>query len=171
MKKCLMFTILSILLSLNSLFAADANLINKAKSICNEAAKYLDGGGKLEEFNKQNTKFVDGTLYAFIYECKGNDVILAAHPYLVGKLVGKSLSALKDKNGKFFALNLCRIVKDNPNGIWDNYYWLNPATKAIEEKFTYLKVVPSKKNLLVGVGVYKSELGDATLDVLNTQYK
>ena len=175
MKKVLVTLFLGVLLSVFSiagLFAYDVGKINKVKKMVNEAVEYLKNGGDVNVFNdKNNTKWVNPPYYVFVYDCKDNSVILRAHPYLFNKLVGKPVAFIKDKKGKFLCLSLCRKVKESPNGVWDNYYWLIPKTNQLEEKFTYIKQVPGKP-YQVAVGVYKSEIGsDITLDILNSKFK
>ena len=151
-----------------NLFAFDVKKVNQVKELVNRAAEYLAKTGDLNAFNDpKNPDFVKLPLYVFVYQCEEKKVILKAHPF-VHKLVGKNIAFLKDKMGKFFALDLCRQVKAHPQGAWASYYWLNPKTKKIEEKFTYIKQVEGTP-YQVAAGLYKNDLGsDVTLDKLNS---
>ena len=162
-----------LIFTFNSLSAGTVNekRIKEVKALVNKAVDFLAKGGDINKLSDKNNKeFVKGTLYVFVYNCKDKKVILEAHPYLAGKLVGKNVATIKDKRGKFLCLSLCRAVKEHPEGYWDSYYWINPKTKILEEKFTYIKQVPGK-SYQVAAGAYKSELGDVSLDLLNAKYK
>jgi len=150
--------------------AYDSTVVAKVKKTCNEAVAFLDKGGKLNTLSEKSNKFIDGTIYPFVYKCEGTNPILIAHPFLPPTMFNTSISTIHDKNGKFFTINICIQSKKHPEGTWDNYFWMNPTTKIIEEKFSYFKPLPSNPNIVVIVGMYKSELGeDITLDKLKSE--
>ena len=159
------FLILGVLLLLVSTVLADS--IKDIKTIVDDAANYLASGKSVDVFNDPgNSRFVKPPLYVFVYECKDDsNIILAAHPF-VHKLVGKNIARLKDKKGKFFVVDLCQQVKKHPSGVWVEYYWFNPKTKKIEKKYTFMKQVKGKP-YQVGAGLYKSQVGNLTIDELN----
>ena len=58
---------------------------------------------------------------------------------------------LQDPDGRYITRERLQLLKKN-NCVWQNYKYLNPVTKKIENKSTYLERVG---NLYVGVGVYQ----------------
>ena len=67
------------------------------------------------------------------------------------KLVNKDMSGLKDADQKLFIVEMMQLAKTKGSG-WVDYKWVNPATKKIEPKTTYIQKVD---NYFVGCGTYK----------------
>lgn len=72
----------------------------------------------------------------------------AANP----KMNGKDMSELKDANGKRFTKDMLDVAMSNKPG-WVDYTWVNPVTKALEPKTSYIRLASGKYT--VGVGIYK----------------
>ena len=112
-----------------------------------KAAQYLKEAGPdtaFAAFNDKAGPWHDRDLYVFVNDesCKtlahgGNQA-----------LIGKTLAALKDVEGKPFIQDIA-AVKDAG---WVDYKWQNPVTKVIEPKVTYVVRVGQYS---VGVGAYK----------------
>jgi cytochrome c len=96
---------------------------------------------KDKEFNVRD-------LYPFIYTLDGTKCV--AHG-ANSALVGKNLIDLRDQDGKFLIRELAGTAK-NPGHGWVDYKWLNPITKTIDPKSSY---VERMGDFFVGVGVYQ----------------
>ncbi|HYD63509.1 MAG TPA: cache domain-containing protein [Noviherbaspirillum sp.] len=124
--------------------AADATAMVK------KAVSYIKEQGKekaLAEFSNPAGMFKKGELYIFVTDLQGKMVAHGTNP----KLVGKDLIDLKDSDGKLFVKEYIEVAKTKGNG-WSDYKWVNPNTKAIELKSTYVEKVD---DLVVGCGIYK----------------
>jgi len=100
--------------------------------------------------NSGSKEFNDRDLYAFLLDFAGTNHANAQTP----AVRGKNLHDLKDQDGKFIVQDMIAVAKDVGHG-WLDYRWLNPVTKTIEDKSTYVERVGT--NHFVGVGVYKNE--------------
>jgi len=99
------------------------------------------------EISNPKGAFVDRDLYAFVFDTKA---IVLAHG-ANAKLIKKDLSELRDADGKYFLKALIELANTKGKG-WVDYKWLNPTTKAIEQKSTYIEKVG---DVIVGCGIYK----------------
>jgi uncharacterized protein len=100
--------------------------------------------------NSGSKDFNDRDLYAFILDFGGTSRANASTP----ATMGKNIIDLKDQDGKYTAKEIIEIAKNKGSG-WIDYRWLNPSTKTIEDKSTYVERVG--ENYAVGVGIYKNE--------------
>ena len=115
----------------------------------NEAITFYKNNGKdktLVEVTKQNGKFANNP-YVFIYDM--NAVILA-HPKFP-KLIGKDMRSVADYQGKYFRKDMAETMKNQNDG-WFDYSYMNPDTKKVELKTTYVK---KTDNMLFACGVYR----------------
>ena len=75
------------------------------------------------------------------------------HP-ISKKLVGVNQTTLQDPKGKYFYAEFIGKVKKDRQG-WVSYFWMNPATKAIDTKCTYVKATTMDgKKVFCGAGVW-----------------
>jgi len=128
-------------------FADDAA---DATAMVKKAVSYIKEHGKekaLAEVNNPAGMFKKGELYIFVTDVQGK---MLAHG-VNAKLIGKDLIDLKDSDGKFFVKEYIDVAKAKGSG-WSDYKWVNPTTKAIELKSTYVEKVD---DLVVGCGIYK----------------
>ena len=100
--------------------------------------------------NSGSKEFNDRDLYAFLLDFAGTNYANAQTP----AVRGKNLHDLKDQDGRFIVQDMIAVAKEVGHG-WLDYRWLNPVTKTIEDKSTYVERVGP--NHFVGVGVYKNE--------------
>jgi len=115
----------------------------------NEAITFYKNNGKdktLVEVTKPNGKFANNP-YVFIYDM--NAVILA-HPKFP-KLIGKDMRGIADYQGKYFRKDMAEAMKNQNDG-WFEYSYMNPDTKKVELKTTYVK---KADNMLFACGVYR----------------
>lgn len=124
--------------------AADATAIVK------KAVAYIKDNGKEKafvEFNNPTGAFTKGELYVFVSDMQGKMLSHGANT----KLIGKNLIDLKDADGKLFVKDYTELAKAKGSG-WVDYKWVNPNTKNIDKKSTY---VEKTDDVIVGAGIYK----------------
>lgn len=118
------------------------------------SAKALDHLGKagaasaFKDFSDPKGAYVDRDLYVFCLDAEGVVTAHGGNP----ALVGKSLKAVKDSDGKEFVAEMLKVGAGAGTG-WVDYKWANPTTKKIEAKSSYVSKVASGG--VCGVGVYK----------------
>ena len=88
-----------------------------------------------------------GELYVFVYDLEGK---VLAHGQGAQK-VGINQMKAKDPDGKEFVIERIQLAKSKGKG-WHDYKYLNPATKKIENKTSYIELW---EGLIFGAGIYK----------------
>lgn len=150
MKKSLMLAI-ALCAALVPAFAAAAETPQQeAKALVEAAAAFLKANGKeaaLAEFNKPGGQFDKGDLYVFAYDLTAT---IVAHPKNQ-KLVGKNLMEVPDTDGKFFRKEIVQTAQASGTG-WVDYKYLNPESKKVEAKTTFLQ---KAGDLVLCCGTYK----------------
>lgn len=129
-------------------FAADRRPA-EAKAFVKKAVAFVRTNGRdraLDEFNNPRGRFVNGELYVLAYDFNG---VLLAHPFRKD-LNGRNLLNLQDEDGKMFVREFIKAGKKGSG--WVSYKWVNPTSRKIEPKTTYLESV---NGIIVGCGVYK----------------
>ena len=113
------------------------------------AAIKAEGAAKAyPEIDKVGGPFTKGGLYVFVLDFKGTTVAHGANP----KLIGKNLIAVPDVDGKLFVKAMVDDAKTKTS-FWEDYKFVNPATKKIEPKAVYCERVDQA---IACAGVYKS---------------
>lgn len=117
--------------------AADRATKEEAKALAQKAVTLFKEKGKdaFAALNDKQGPFIDRDLYVFVLDASGNVLAHGANE----KFVGKSLAKLKDADGKPFVQELMGHVAANKPG-WVDYRWVNPASKEIEAKSSYIEV-------------------------------
>jgi TRAP-type uncharacterized transport system substrate-binding protein len=108
-------------------------------------------GATVQAIASKPKEFIDRDLYPFIIRLDG---IMLANPSTPPSITGSNVNDLRDQDGKFFVRTMLAIARDKGSG-WVDYRWLNPVTKAADEKSAYIERLGDR--YLVGVGIYKSE--------------
>jgi len=147
MKKILVAVMINLLLAG---VAFPGGTADEAKALVSKGAAYIKENGKEKaflEFTNSKGKFVDRDLYLFAVDFRGMTLAHGGSE----KLVGKDMSGLKDADGKFFIKELIELAKSKGGG-WVDYKWVNPVTKKIEAKSTYVQKVD---DYFLGCGIYK----------------
>ncbi|NEX62971.1 cache domain-containing protein [Noviherbaspirillum galbum] len=93
--------------------------------------------------------FIQGELYVYVHDLNGKMICHATNP----KLNGKDMIDMHDVEGKKFNREMIELAKSKGNG-WINYKFLNPATKTIMPKSSY---VERMDGYIVGAGVYRAK--------------
>lgn len=107
------------------------------------------------EFNDPLGKWVWGGTYVFIMKC--DQTMLVTHP-INPKLIGRDLSAIKDKFGNYFFSQMCEEAK-KPKGGWTEYYWPKPGEKGQSRKISFVLPIEGTP-YQAGAGLY-----DETIDI------
>ena len=121
-----------------------------AKALVNKAAAYVKYQGKekaLAEISKPRGMFDKGELYVFAYDLNG---VMLAHPKNPN-LIGQNLIDVPDNDGKLFRKEIVEKANTKGSG-WVDYVYLNPETKEMEHKTTYLLRVG---DIILCCGAYK----------------
>jgi methyl-accepting chemotaxis protein len=122
----------------------------EAIEMVKRALASLDSLGRektFAEISNKLGKFCDRDLYVVIYDMQGKNLAHGANP---GN-VGKDMIDAKDGAGKPYVRERIAIIQNHGGG-WQDYLFLNPISKQMEEKSMYLA---RYDNLIVGCGVYK----------------
>ncbi|MBN1200121.1 MAG: cache domain-containing protein [Bacteroidales bacterium] len=120
-----------------------------------DAAKLLsrEGTAAYERFREPGSRWCSPSRYLFAYDLHG---ICCFHP-MIGDLVGKDLSGMKDVNGKPVISEIIRIASnpDHPSG-WVHYLWAEGDEISPRWKSSYIMKVslPNGEVLALGSGIY-----------------
>lgn len=98
----------------------------------------------LAQFNAPQGPFRDRDLYVFVLDNTGLQIANGANP----NLVGRNIRDLRDVQGKLLVQEMLAVQTEG----WIDYRWLNPQTRAVEAKSSYVVRVG---DYLVGVGAYR----------------
>ena len=124
---------------------------DEAIAMTNDVVKMYKESGEEATFKAvTDKKFVNKDLYPFIYS---NDGVVLAHgqkPAMVGTNRLNATDQLVD--GKKYVQEFVALSKAGKSG-WVSYKFLDPMTKEVKDKESY--VVPLNDKAFVGVGVYK----------------
>ena len=121
-----------------------------AKALAEQAAEFLKVNGKektLAEMNKLKGQFDKGEMYVYALDMQGT---VLAHPKNP-EVVGKNTYNVPDEDGELFRKDIVELAKSKGSG-WVDYKYLNPETKRVESKTTY---VLKAGDIIFCCGVYK----------------
>lgn len=154
MKNVVAGMIMVALIVLGFYYVADAATPKEAQELLERASSYLNVNGHekekaLAEISNPTGQFVNGDLYVFVLNFNGVNLADGGNP----GFVGANHSGLKDTNGKYFIKEMIETAKNKGSG-WVDYTWLNPDTKKIQPKITYVKRIKGM-DALIGCGVLK----------------
>lgn len=100
------------------------------------------------DFADPRSGFIQGELYVFVQDMNVKMICHGANK----RLNGKDLSELKDANGKVFSREMTELARTKGSG-WVDYQWVNPGSKALEPKTSYVEKVNDA--VWLGVGIYR----------------
>jgi cytochrome c len=145
-RRCIVSTLLAVLLFGSSVQAAGVASKDEAKVMAVRAATFLKVNGPeiaFAAFTAKDGPWHDRDLYVTVLNNQG---VAVAHGNNPG-LVGKSVIALKDVDGKEFIREMVLV----PEAGWVDFKWQNPVSKSVEPKTSYEIRVGE---YVVGVGAY-----------------
>jgi len=97
----------------------------------------------------QAGEFKYGEIYVNVIDGKGVWIIYPPNP----KGVGKNMFDFQDADGKFVVRDILKVATESGEG-WTEYRWINPVTKLLQLKRTYVKKVTGT-DYTVYVGSYE----------------
>jgi signal transduction histidine kinase len=136
------------LLAAGSVPAEERGTPEEARALLDRAVALVESEGEkkaLAVFNDPDGPFVDRDLYVF---CMGPEYKITAH--IDPGMRGMDVATLKDPDGKEFGREMIEIALKGGGSI--EYRWVNPVTKDVEPKISFLKPAG---NQFCGVGAYK----------------
>jgi cytochrome c len=146
-ERILVFTVIGLVVLTSLAYASGKD---DAKALVKRAAAYVEYQGKekaIAEMSKPRGMFNMGEMYVFAYDLQG---VMLAHPKNP-ELIGKNLINEPDNEGKLFRKEIVEKAKTKGSG-WVDYVYLNPETKGIEHKTTYIQKVG---DIIICCGAYK----------------
>jgi cytochrome c len=120
----------------------------QAQALLDRAVALVQSEGEekaLAIFNDRQGPFVDRDLYVF---CWGPEYKITAHVD-VG-MRGVDVATLKDPDGKQIGREMIEIAKRGGGSL--EYRWVNPVSKQVEGKISFLKPAGGQ---ICGVGAYR----------------
>jgi cytochrome c len=131
-------------------FADDRGTADDAKALVERAAVYYKQKGRdaaIEAFNNPSGEFRNKDLYLFGYTPEGTRIVHGAFKHLIGR----DIKGDRDPEGKYYAKEMLETALQKGSG-WVDYKYVNPATKKIEQKSSYVMKVG---DVILGSGFYK----------------
>jgi cytochrome c len=142
----------ALLMQASALAADTGGSAEEAVALVKRAVAYIKANGSEKayaEFSNPKGQFVDRNLYIFVYDLNG--VSLAIGNGNAARMVGKNLMDMRDAEGNYLIKGLVNVARTKGQG-WFDYKWPNPASKAVEQKSSYVERLD---DTLVGCGIYK----------------
>jgi signal transduction histidine kinase len=142
-------------LALAPLFASGAESDDRAaprdaERIVHGAVRRIEKVGKekaFAAFNSPEGSFTYRDLYVTVYDFSGRCLAHGADKSRIGKVLIDDV----DEDGRLFIRERVAKAKAEGKG-WQEYKWMNPLTKKVEEKIAYFEVV---QGVIVACGAYK----------------
>jgi cytochrome c len=130
--------------------AEDRATTKEAETMVHRAVEYLKKEGSQKAFttfSDPKGAFTYRDLYITVYDLEGKCLAHGAK----SERIGKNLLEDKDADGRQFVKERVQIAKKDGKG-WQEYKFLNPATKQVEHKVAYLERVG---DVVVVCGAYR----------------
>lgn len=130
--------------------ASDRATTKEAENMIHQAVSYLKKEGRdkaLAAFSDPAGPFAYRDLYVTAYDYDGKCLAHGANPSRVGKYFIED----KDADGKLFLRERLAFIKEKGRG-WQDYKYLNPATKKVEQKVVYCE---GTEGVILCCGAYK----------------
>lgn len=135
----------------------------KVKAIVEAANSFIcahsDDMSAVQKALKNDPRFFDHDkeLYVFVhcYNAAKEEAICCGQG-IRPELVGKNMWNLRTPNGRLLFHEIIQMIEANGKG-WIEYEWLNPYTKTIQTKRSYMKglVLKDGRKAWVGCGFWK----------------
>jgi signal transduction histidine kinase len=123
----------------------------EAMALAKKAVAHVNAKGVEQacaDFANPQSGFIKGEMYVFVQDMTAKMICHAANK----RMNGKDLSELKDADGKYFSRAMAELAKSKGSG-WVDYQWVNPGSKALEPKTSYVEKV--NDTVWLGVGIYR----------------
>ena len=136
------------LLVAGTALAGEKGTVDEAKALLDKAVSLVEKQGEakaIETFNDPKGGFVDRDLYVF---CMNQEHKITAH--VNTEMRGMDVATLKDPEGREIGKEMIALAGKGGGSF--EYKFLNPATKQVEPKVSFMK---KAGNQYCGVGAYK----------------
>ena len=136
------------LLIAGTALAGEKATVDEAKALLDKAVSLVEKEGEtkaIETFNDPKGGFVDRDLYVF---CMDPEHKITAH--INTEMRGTDVATLKDPEGKEIGKEMIALTEKGGGSL--EYKFMNPVTKQVEPKVSFLK---KAGNQYCGVGAYK----------------
>ena len=123
---------------------------DEAQAMVKKAVAFIKEQGPEKAYNEISNKagrFIDRDLYVVVYRLDGKVLAHGANP----RLIGMDLSDVQDVDGKFFVKERIELARKQST-FWQDYKFVDPATKKIEPKQMYCERLD---DTAVCAGVYR----------------
>jgi cytochrome c len=130
---------------------ATAHTADEVQALVQRAAAHIQSVGQERAFadiSSPDGGFIDGDLYVFCNTADGTVRANGGNP----KLIGKSLAAVRDAEGRQPVFDGIRLALTQGQG-WLDYLWPNAQTSRIQRKITYVLRIDDRT--VCGSGYYK----------------
>ncbi|MES2257388.1 MAG: cache domain-containing protein [Pseudomonadota bacterium] len=130
--------------------AVHATPEDNAVQLVKKAAAHIKANGlerACTDFGDPAKGFLAGESYVYVHDLHGKMLCNPGSP----RTVGKDLIEMKDVDGKQFNKEMLQVAKQHGSG-WVEYKWVNPLTKQIQQKKSY---VEKQDQVVIGSGFYK----------------
>jgi len=144
-----MVTAFTLVICAGFALAAETATPKEAKAKVEAAVKLLaeKGQAAFPLFRDRKGDFIWKDCYIVVGDLSGK---LLLHPN-APKLEGTNMMKARDAKGNLFQVEMVGIAKKKGRG-WMEYWWVNPATKKVTQKVSYIVRVPGRDWLaLAGV--------------------
>ena len=153
MKRNLILTIVVVAFCIAGVtHAVHAITMDEAKANADKAAEFIKANGMEKaraEICNPHGRFTKGDLYVYVMDFNGVHIANGGNP----SLNGINHLELKDPNGVYLTKEAIEVAKTKGAG-WINYSWVNPVTKKVQAKTTYVKRIEGA-DYYVACGVWK----------------
>ncbi len=130
---------------------ATAHTADDVQALVERAAAHIKSAGQEQAFadiTRPDGGLVDGDLYVFCNSADGTVLANGGNP----KLIGKSLAAVSDAEGKKPVFDGIRLALTQGQG-WLEYLWPNATAGRVQRKMTYVLRIDDRT--VCGSGYYK----------------
>lgn len=143
--------LISLLATRSIAVAGETYTQEEAKALTLRAAELIHAKGldNARTVLHEEGEFKHGELYVNVIDTAGTWLVYPPMPS--GE--GRNVLPVKDATGKLLVQDIITIARKQGEG-WIEYRWMNPETKQIGPKVSYVKRVPGTE-LVVYVGIYK----------------
>jgi cytochrome c len=144
------FSATALMLIASAALAEERATTREAEALVRQGVAYLKQEGRekaFATFSDPKGPFTYRDLYMTVYDLDGRCLAHGAKR----DRIGKSLIEDRDADGKLFVKERVALARKAARG-WQEYKFLNPATKRVEDKVAYFEVVDG---LILLSGAYK----------------
>lgn len=123
---------------------------SEVKALTLKAVELIRQEGPEAAFARFNVagEFKHDEIYVNVIDFDGAWRCYPPHP----DWVGRSVLNVKDLDGRYLVQEILAAGIERGEG-WVEYKWMNPATKSVQPKRTFVKRVPGKE-LVAYIGIY-----------------